>query len=67
VIEEAPIQLYSSALVFAPEKSIVRTQFKRIQKKTKSARRLECSAPDVRGSHGHCKFRSLLIRRQARV
>jgi WD40 repeat protein len=27
VIEEAPLQLYCSALVFAPEKSIVRRQF----------------------------------------
>jgi WD40 repeat protein len=28
VIEQAPLQLYCSALVFAPEKSIVRNQFK---------------------------------------
>jgi WD40 repeat protein len=29
VIEKAPLQLYCSALVFAPEKSIVRRQFER--------------------------------------
>jgi hypothetical protein len=69
VIEQAPLQIYCSALIFAPDKSIVRRRFEKcippwIQKKTESAGKLERNAADARGPFEPSQLSRLLTRRQ---
>ncbi|OBT39271.1 hypothetical protein VE00_10181 [Pseudogymnoascus sp. WSF 3629] len=57
VIEQAPLQLYCSALVFAPEKSIVRRQFEKyippwIQMKTKMQENWNAALQTLEGHQG---------------
>ena len=65
MIEYAPLQLYCSALIFAPENSIVRRQFKKVYpgldpKEIDSGRKLECGAADARGPFEQRHVSSLL-------
>ena len=69
IIEEAPLQAYCSALVFAPEGSLVRNQFENqipgwISKLPK-VERLEFFAADARGPFGCRQRRGILAGRQA--
>jgi len=67
-IEEAPLQIYSSALIFTPEMSIIRKQFMEQVPMdlwvSKSPKRLEFLRADAPGPFQPGRERGLLARRQ---
>lgn len=70
IVADAPLQLYSSALIFAPEASIIRKNFQNLAPRGikivfKGGNRLGCLPQHARGPLGLGQGGGLLTRREA--